>query len=43
MEQFLKDQIKVKLTGSKDLTYTINLYDNVFVKKWLTEMPIMML
>ena len=37
MEQFLKDQIKVKLTGSKDLTYTINLYDNVFVKKWLTE------
>ncbi len=37
MEQFLQDQIKVKLTGSKDLTYTINLYDNSFVRKWLVE------
>ena len=35
MEQFLKDQIKITLTGEKELTYTINLYDNPFVKRWL--------
>lgn len=35
MEQFLKDQIKITLTGEKELTYTINLYDNPFVKRWI--------
>ncbi len=35
MGQFLKEQIKVKLSGSTDLTYKVNLYDNPFVKKWL--------
>ncbi len=33
MGQFLKEQIKVKLSGSTDLTYKVNLYDNPFVKK----------
>ena len=37
MEQFLKDQIKVTLSGTKDLTYTINLYDNAFVRRWAEE------
>ena len=35
MEQYLKDQIKIKLTGQKQLEYTINLYDNPFVKRWI--------
>jgi len=35
MEQFLKDQIKIELSGDKELSYTINLYDNPFVKRWL--------
>ena len=28
MEQFLKDQIKVTLSGKNHLSYIINLYDN---------------
>ena len=35
MEQYLKDKIKVTLSGDKDLTYTIKLYDNDFVSRWL--------
>ena len=35
MEQYLKDKIKVTLSGDKDLTYTIKLYDNDFVVRWL--------
>lgn len=34
MEQFLKDQIKITLSGNKNLTYKINLYNNDFVKRW---------
>jgi hypothetical protein len=35
MEQYLRDKIKVTLSGDKDLTYTIKLYDNDFVTRWL--------
>lgn len=34
MEQFLKDQIKITLSGTKDLVYTINLYNDPFVHRW---------
>ena len=37
MEQYLKDKIKVTLSGDKDLTYTIKLYDNDFVIRWLRQ------
>ena len=37
MEQFLKDQIKVTLSGKNHLSYIINLYDNDFVRRWLQE------
>ena len=37
MEQFLKDQIKITLSGKEHLRYIINLYDNDFVRKWLHE------
>ena len=37
MEQYLKDQINITLSGTKDLTYKINLYKNSFVSRWLDE------
>jgi len=37
MEQFLKDQIKITLSGTKDLTYNIKLYNNSFVQRWTDE------
>ena len=37
MEQFLKDQIKITLSGTKDLTYNIKLYNNPFVQRWANE------
>ena len=37
MEQYLKDQIKITLSGTKELTYKINLYNNPFVSRWLDE------
>ena len=37
MEQFLRDQIKVTLSGKNHLSYIINLYDNDFVRRWLQE------
>tara|TARA_B100001564_G_C20638851_1_gene671048 strand:- start:412 stop:1536 length:1125 start_codon:yes stop_codon:yes gene_type:complete len=38
MEQFLKDQIKITLSGTKELTYKIKLYNNPFVLRWLQEL-----
>jgi hypothetical protein len=35
MEQYLQDQIKITLSGTKELTYTIRLYDHPFVQRWL--------
>ena len=35
MEQYLQDQIKITLSGTKELTYTIRLYDHPFVRRWL--------
>ena len=37
MEQYLQDQIKITLSGTKELTYTIRLYDHPFVQRWLEE------
>jgi len=37
MEQYLQDQIKITLSGTKELTYTIQLYDHPFVQRWLEE------
>ena len=37
MEQYLQDQIKITLSGTKELTYTIRLYDHPFVRRWLEE------
>ena len=37
MEQYLQDQIKITLLGTKELTYTIRLYDHPFVQRWLEE------
>ena len=37
MEQYLQDQIKITLSGTKELTYTIQLYDHPFVRRWLAE------
>jgi hypothetical protein len=37
MEQYLQDQIKITLSGTKELTYTIQLYNHPFVQRWLEE------
>ena len=37
MEQYLKDQIKITLSGTKELTYKINLYNDPFVSRWFDE------
>ena len=38
MEQFLKEKIKVTLSGDRKINYFINLYNNQFVIRWLKEL-----
>ena len=35
--QYLQDQIKITLSGTTELDYTIRLYDHPFVRRWLEQ------
>ena len=38
MEQFLKEQIKITLSGDREINYFVKLYNNQFVIRWLKEL-----
>ena len=35
--QYLQDQIKITLSGTTELDYTIRLYDHPFMRRWLEQ------